>query len=135
MAAGGVVFRQEGGWIKVLVCREEESGRWVLPKGHVRQGETLEQAVQREVEEETGVRAHIILPLGASDRYTFITDGVAVFNSVHYFLMRYDSEAVRERRSPLETIVWLPLDSALDLLEYPNSKEILRRCKDALAKL
>ena len=107
----------------------------MLPKGHVRQGETPEQAAQRDIEEETGVRAHIVVSLGASDKYTFISDGVEVNNSVYYFLMRYDSEEVRERSNPMESVAWLPLDSALNLLEYPNSKEMLRRSKDALAKL
>jgi 8-oxo-dGTP pyrophosphatase MutT (NUDIX family) len=135
VSAGGVVFRQEGGWIKVLISRQAGSGRWVLPKGHVEPGETLEAAAVREVEEETGVRASIIAPLGAPDTYTFVSQGVEIQKSVYYFLMRFESEVPRESSSRLDEVAWLPLDSALDMLDYPSGKEMLQRTKDMLAKL
>ena len=34
-------------------------GKWVLPGGHVKYGETIENALQREVEEETGYKVMI----------------------------------------------------------------------------
>jgi 8-oxo-dGTP diphosphatase len=51
---GGVVVRDG----KVLLIRrgkEPLKGRWVIPGGTVELGETLEQAVVREVREETGI--------------------------------------------------------------------------------
>jgi ADP-ribose pyrophosphatase YjhB (NUDIX family) len=48
------VLRWEG---RVLLCRQEKSGReyWLLPGGGVNSGESLVQALRRELEEEVGV--------------------------------------------------------------------------------
>jgi 8-oxo-dGTP diphosphatase len=54
VGVGGVVVRDG----KVLLIRrgkEPLKGRWVIPGGTVELGETLEQAVAREMREETGI--------------------------------------------------------------------------------
>ena len=135
VSAGGVVFRQEGGWIKVLISRQPGSGRWVLPKGHVEPGEMLEEAAMREVEEETGVRAQVVAALGTPDNYTFISHGVEIQKSVYYFLMRFESEVARDANNRMEMVAWLPLDSAIEMLDYPSGKDMIGRTKAMLAKL
>lgn len=54
----GVVFRDN----KVLLIKrgnEPEYGKWALPGGYLDQDETAEEAVEREVEEETGLNAKV----------------------------------------------------------------------------
>ena len=48
------VLRREG---RILLIRQEKPGReyWLLPGGGVNMGETLLQAVQRELSEECGI--------------------------------------------------------------------------------
>src|SRR3989344_7973826 len=48
---------------EILLTRrniEPFRGKWVLPGGHVKYGETVENALLREVEEETGLKVEII---------------------------------------------------------------------------
>ena len=51
---GSAILRREG---RVLLCRHEKAGReaWLLPGGGVHAGESLVQALQRELAEECGI--------------------------------------------------------------------------------
>lgn len=57
-AAGGIVVNGRGEWLMI-----HRNGRWDLPKGHVEAGEGLEACAEREIAEETGVRARVVRPL------------------------------------------------------------------------
>ena len=52
----GVAFDRRG---RVLLARRADNGLWGLPSGHVEPGETVEEAVVREVREETGLRVEV----------------------------------------------------------------------------
>ena len=59
VAAGAVVTFQG----KVLLVRinkpKDKSGKWGLPGGKVDKGESLDDGMMREVEEETGIKSHL----------------------------------------------------------------------------
>lgn len=59
LAASSAVFR-DGRVLLVKRARAPMLGRWSLPGGVVEIGETLREAAQRELREETGVEADII---------------------------------------------------------------------------
>jgi acetyl-CoA carboxylase carboxyl transferase subunit beta len=56
LAVGGVVLRDDGAVLLVKRGRPPRAGTWSLPGGKVEAGESLAEAVVREVLEETGVR-------------------------------------------------------------------------------
>lgn len=54
IAVGGVVIRQ-GHILLVQRGHEPQKGRWSLPGGKVKPGESLQRALEREIAEETGL--------------------------------------------------------------------------------
>ncbi len=78
LESGGIVI-MDG---KVLL-RKTAKNEWLFPKGHVEQGENLQQAAEREIKEETGILSKVADYLGKID-YTFKGDTY----EVHFFLMR-----------------------------------------------
>ncbi len=116
--AGGVVVRRTNDQIEVLLVRSSTTpSQWVIPKGHVESGESLEQAARREVREETGVDAGVLGPLDAVE-YRVGTDQVRA----QYVLMQAvadgPSEEGRESR-------WLPLATAIANIEFEEARRVL----------
>jgi 8-oxo-dGTP diphosphatase len=69
LTVDGVVFGLDGGELKVLLIQrglKPFKGRWALPGGFVQDGETLDEAVARELEEEAGLHGVFLEQL-----YTF----------------------------------------------------------------
>lgn len=58
-AAGGVVWRERGDDIQVMVVHRRRYDDWSLPKGKLDPGEKHKRAALREVLEETGVRCEL----------------------------------------------------------------------------
>lgn len=48
-----IIFKQDG---KILFCKSNEYGHYFLPGGHVEFGDTLEQTIYKEMNEELGLQ-------------------------------------------------------------------------------
>jgi mutator protein MutT len=64
LAVGAVVVDPGGRILLVRRARPPGVGTWTLPGGRVETGETMEEAVVREVREETGMSARVMCALG-----------------------------------------------------------------------
>jgi len=117
--AGAVVFKlTRGGPRYLLVEASGRRGRWVFPKGHVEDGETVAAAATREVAEETGVRA---LPVKRLRRVVQKQRGETI--SIAYYLMAYSGPtAPSEKRR----IRWLAFDEAVEALDLGKNRRLLR---------
>ena len=71
---GALVRDGEG---RIALVRNRWSDGWVLPGGNVESGETLREAVVREVREETGLAARVERPLEVVEQ-TFVCEGDSV---------------------------------------------------------
>jgi 8-oxo-dGTP pyrophosphatase MutT (NUDIX family) len=132
VSAGGVVYRQAARGVEILVCKAVSYHKWVLPKGWVDKGETLEQTARREVREETGVNARIVESLGEPEHYIYTSNGVRVFKRVHYFLMQYESGSEKDHDHEMEDVRWVTMDEALAMLAYDGAKTMVRRAQSLL---
>jgi 8-oxo-dGTP pyrophosphatase MutT (NUDIX family) len=102
----------------LLVRASRAPHHWVLPKGHIEAGETPEQTAEREVLEEAGVDAEVVVAIGD---VAFEYGGQVLH--VRYFLMR-----ARGMKIALEDreICWCSPADAERLLEFENAREIVR---------
>ena len=83
-AAGGVVENESG---EVVMIRRNE--RWDLPKGHVEPGESFDCCAEREIEEETGVKARVLRPLcDTYHAYFFPPTQRWELKRTHWYLLR-----------------------------------------------
>lgn len=134
-SAGGLVVRIEGGQAQVaLIGRTRNGGklRWSMPKGHVEQGETLEQTAVREVHEETGIVGSIVAPLG-SFSYTFTSDGKRIRKRVHHFLMDAVSGELSDADIEVTEVRWVPVTELPQVLAFPAERRIARHAASILA--
>ncbi|MBI2451242.1 MAG: NUDIX domain-containing protein [Parcubacteria group bacterium] len=144
-SAGAIVFyRNTVGEIEYLLLHYK-SGHWDFPKGHIEKGETEEETVRREIEEETGIKDLILIP--------------GFKESLKYFFRQYKDKIKKEKAKPKKTpwvfkmvkfylaesrikevkiswehtgYEWLPYEKALERITYKNSKEILKKAEELL---
>ena len=86
VGVGGVVV--SGGRV-LLVRRAQEplKGEWSIPGGLLELGEALEEGVQRELKEETGLRVEPVSVLGVFDRILYDKDAGRL--KYHFVLVDY----------------------------------------------
>ena len=122
----GAVVVHAGRALLVRRGKEPLRGRWVVPGGTVELGETLEDAVAREVQEETGL---VVRPLEVMEVFDAIErDGAGV--RFHYVVVDYRCAFVSGDLQPgsdAEDAAWV---AEADLPSYdlpPLALELVRR--------
>jgi ADP-ribose pyrophosphatase YjhB (NUDIX family) len=87
---GALIFRRSRSGAREILLVERAGrplqGYWSLPGGLLESGETLEQAVRREVREETGLRVEVVRFFEIFERVILDQRGRAEY---HYLLIDY----------------------------------------------
>lgn len=129
ISAGGVVVRIEGGAILVALVRELnnaliELDGYVLPKGGLEEGESVEDGAKREIQEEIGLTE--VSRLGALGILERQTENRTHWSINHYGL--YITQQVEGEILDKDHhfgMAWFPLDS-LPPLFWPDEEKLLR---------
>ncbi|MER9057241.1 NUDIX hydrolase [Mesorhizobium sp. M0910] len=122
VAASAVVLHEEGRLLLVQRAHQPDKGCWTLPGGCVEAGETLEQAVIREVAEETGLAIRVVREVGQLK----VPDGDSGVYEIHDFLAeRISGEAIAG--DDAADIGWFAKEQLVDLVLTPDLLLYLRR--------
>ena len=130
VSAGGFVISKSDPTLVALMARFNRGGKleWCIPKGHLEQDETSEQAALREVFEETGLEAQIIQHLGEVN-YQFIQDGSKISKTVHVYLMQQTGGELSFDKDPhkeASELEWVQVSELLARLSHGNEKRIAK---------
>ncbi len=137
-SAGGLVVDLLGEpWRAAVIARRNRAGRveWCLPKGHLEDGETPEQAAVREIAEETGIEGRVLSSLGIID-YWFSAEGRRIHKLVHHYLLEATGGELTIEGDPDHEaidVAWVALDDLGARLAFPNERRIAREATARLA--
>ncbi len=124
VAVGAVVFKDE----KVLLVKRGNApakGKWAIPGGRVNLGETLQEAVRREIIEETGITVDPGKPILVFDPIIRDEEGRIVF---HYVIIDYEARYVSGEIQPgddAEDVRWVSRQQLRTIDVNSRTKELL----------
>ncbi len=132
--AGACVFVCKNG--KMLLQRRRDDGKWSNHGGCVEPGENIENAVKRELFEETGLKAEKLIPIGTytgETQFHTYPNGDMAWIIDHVFLcVDFEGELIRQE-SEVQTLEWFPINALPPQEEWEES--IYRMLKDCISVL
>jgi 8-oxo-dGTP pyrophosphatase MutT (NUDIX family) len=117
---------------KILLISTQEGRRWQLPKGHIEEGETPEEAAVREVAEETGVTGRVVAPLSAVEYWYNERGQLRIHKQVDYYLLSYERGSTADfDASEVSGADWFDWDEGIAKLSFDNERKVVRQARDA----
>lgn len=120
-AAGGILWKKEGGKKKFAVVHRHKHKDWSLPKGKVDKKETWKETALREVLEETGFDAKIKKYAGS---ISYLLEGKP--KVVLFWHMKVKAEKKSKMNGEVDEVRWVTFEEARALLDYPEELEIIK---------
>src|SRR6202051_2120193 len=125
-SAGAIILREVEGKLKIALAHHPRVTKsWVLPKGHVEEGESLEQAALREIYEEAGLYdVQLIKHLGTIMRASVRSNGDLEQKTIHYYLAYAlgDSQSQTPTDPRFTDVGWFSPAEAIELLPYESEQ-------------
>jgi len=121
--------------IKYLLLKYNyKSQQWGFVKGNIERGESLQETVSREAEEEAGLKKLKFLPFKQSIHYFYRRDKKIVFKKVIYLLAEAKSKKVILSKEHTG-YTWADYETALKMLTFKEEKKVLRKAEAKIKKL
>jgi ADP-ribose pyrophosphatase YjhB (NUDIX family) len=119
-AAGGLVVRRQSAQLEIAVVHRPVHQDWSYPKGKLEEGETFEDAAQREVLEETGLICRLLRFVGHTD----YIDRKGRPKVVAYWVMAAEAGTFSPNEE-VDELRWVDVEGAGLLLSYERDRELL----------
>lgn len=128
LAVSGLVATKDGRWLFVKKKYSGLKGKWSLPAGFVNEGETVDEAVKREVLEETGIVAHVkgIIGVRSGVIRNEISDNMIIF------LLEPEGENIIVQEKELSEVAFLHPDKIVD---DPNTSVLIKYLLEGRSEL
>ncbi|MCL2834155.1 MAG: NUDIX domain-containing protein [Treponema sp.] len=142
--ATGIVFNSK---MQILMIRHKKLNVWLPPGGHIEDNELPQEAVLREVLEETGIRSKVLQvssQLSLSDNHCrelerpFILllediEGDGLHNHIDMvFICKALSEELNMQKSEVNDIGWFNIDQIYQLETFENVIQSIKKAFECL---
>jgi mutator protein MutT len=125
LGVAAVIWNDRQEVLLIRRTKEPRKGQWSLPGGKVEFGEGLEDAVRREVREETGLEIALLGLAGIAETFLDASAGAA---NVHFVLIDYSARAVSGEAvaaSDAADATWFARAAIEDLPLWSETKRII----------
>ena len=107
-------------------------GHWGLVKGNKEKGESEQETILRELEEETGItEASIIEGFKEKTDYFYKMEGNTIHKFVTYLLIKSGSKDV-ELSFEHDDFQWLPFEKAIEKVDFKDVKKVIKEAQNFL---
>lgn len=124
LGVAGIVRNERNEWLVVKKKYGGLKGKWSFPAGFVEQGETINEAVVREIKEETGIVAKVegVIGIRSGVIKEIISDNMIIFT------LHAETDAITAQKNELEEAVFIHPKT---LLHDPDSSLLLKEFADS----
>src|SRR3990167_5095921 len=132
VSVGAVII--DSGKKHVLIAWQIKDDYWVFPKGRVKPGETEEQTLRREIQEEVGITDFTILPGFKEEMlYDFeLASGKPIHRKIIYYVIHAKNRDFKIGVDEIKEARWLTFNEAVQYLKYGNQHALLAKVKSYL---
>jgi ADP-ribose pyrophosphatase YjhB (NUDIX family) len=124
---GVIPFAISGDRVAIMFVTSQRRGRWILPKGNLKPGESHKKGCKREAFEEAGVKGRIMSELPMTHVVTKSSDGKLSQVAVTYYPMlvskqvdEWPEQAKRERH-------WALLEDAERVTDREDFQQVIKQ--------
>lgn len=126
-SAGGLIVHGS----RILLISVLEGRRWQLPKGHIEEGETPEEAAVREIQEETGITGTIRAPLPGVEYWFVDRRKRRIHKTVDYFLLDFVSgDPANFDPREVSGAEWMTWEEGLARLTFDNERKAVETARE-----
>ncbi len=131
---GAVVFARDGETVYVALVHDV-FGHWTLPKGGIKEDESVEAGTQREIRQEISLSVTIKDKLGENEYVATTPEKGKIRKHVTYFLAESPFEDIKlEEKGGLDDARWFKLSDILDLNFYHDILPIITKAINLLVQ-
>jgi 8-oxo-dGTP pyrophosphatase MutT (NUDIX family) len=120
-----IPYRKKNDGVEVLLITSLDTGRWVLPKGHIEKGLSARESAEKEAFEEAGIKGDVAKQSVGAYRYAKTDKKGGGMRRVSVFPMEVQSELDEWPEKGKRTRRWMDVEAAAQAVDEKKLGKIL----------